>query len=166
MSETEPGAHTIKTHGAKVAKKHKHDWLILLLLVVIDIVLNVIHPFYRFVGKDMMTDLKYPLKDNTEPVWAVTSKFFFLCVCTVHTCILSTGFFPLLIFESPLLPGCVLFKYILFSNRRSEKKKKRTKKFYFTLDLYGIYVRTCIPIWVGCEKETTSFVSCHCLFVE
>ncbi|KAG5532329.1 hypothetical protein RHGRI_026832 [Rhododendron griersonianum] len=71
MSETEPGAHTIKTHGAKVAKKHKHDWLILLLLVVIDVVLNVIHPFYRFVGKDMMTDLKYPLKDNTVPVWAV-----------------------------------------------------------------------------------------------
>ncbi|KAG5532326.1 hypothetical protein RHGRI_026830 [Rhododendron griersonianum] len=71
MSETEPGAHTIKTHGAKVAKKHMHDWLILLLLVVIDIVLNVIHPFYRFVGKDMMIDLKYPLKGNTVPVWAV-----------------------------------------------------------------------------------------------
>ncbi|KAJ9708274.1 hypothetical protein PVL29_000370 [Vitis rotundifolia] len=30
-----------------------------------------IHPFYRFVGKDMMNDLKYPLKDNTVPGWAV-----------------------------------------------------------------------------------------------
>lgn len=80
MNETEPGAHTIKTHGAKVVKKHKHDWLILLLLVVIDIVLNVIHPFYRFVGKDMMTDLKYPLKDNTVPVWAVPVSFcFYVC---------------------------------------------------------------------------------------
>lgn len=48
-----------------------HDWLILLLLAAIEVILNIIHPFYRFVGKDMMTDLKYPMKDNTVPVWAV-----------------------------------------------------------------------------------------------
>lgn len=85
MGETEPGPHTIKTHGAKVAKKHKHDWLILLLLVVIDVVLNVIHPFYRFVGKDMMTDLKYPLKDNTVPIWAVPVSFsFYVCALCTH----------------------------------------------------------------------------------
>ncbi|KAK3031563.1 hypothetical protein RJ639_036362 [Escallonia herrerae] len=63
--------HTIKSHGASVARKHKHDWLILVLLAGIEVILNIIHPFYRFVGKDMMTDLKYPLKDNTVPVWAV-----------------------------------------------------------------------------------------------
>ncbi|XP_050375404.1 lipid phosphate phosphatase 2-like isoform X3 [Argentina anserina] len=63
--------YTIKSHGAAVAKNHKHDWLILVLLGVIEIVLNIINPFYRFVGKDMMTDLKYPLKDSTVPVWAV-----------------------------------------------------------------------------------------------
>lgn len=63
--------HTIKSHGATVARSHKHDWLILLLLVVIEIVLNIIHPFYRFVGKDMMSDLRYPMKDNTVPIWAV-----------------------------------------------------------------------------------------------
>ncbi|KAK0574459.1 hypothetical protein LWI29_024027 [Acer saccharum] len=34
-------------------------------------VLNIIEPFHRFVGEDMMTDLKYPLKDNTIPFWAV-----------------------------------------------------------------------------------------------
>ncbi|KAL6969893.1 putative lipid phosphate phosphatase 3, chloroplastic [Sarracenia purpurea var. burkii] len=71
ISEVELGAHTIKSHGASVARTHMHDWLILLLLVIIVVILNVIHPFYRFVGKDMMTDLKYPLKDNTVPVWAV-----------------------------------------------------------------------------------------------
>ncbi|KAL7001091.1 putative lipid phosphate phosphatase 3, chloroplastic [Sarracenia purpurea var. burkii] len=65
------GAHTIKAYGATVARKHMHDWIILLLLVVIEIILNVIHPFYRFVGKDMMTDLKYPIKGNTVPVWSV-----------------------------------------------------------------------------------------------
>ncbi|KAL6505773.1 Lipid phosphate phosphatase 1 [Orobanche hederae] len=63
--------HTIKSHGGKVVRSHKHDWLILILLAVTEIVLNIIHPFYRFVGKDMMTDLKYPMKENTVPVWSV-----------------------------------------------------------------------------------------------
>lgn len=63
--------HTIKSHGLSVARIHIHDWLILLLLVVIAIVLNVIGPFHRFVGKDMMTDLKYPMKDNTVPAWSI-----------------------------------------------------------------------------------------------
>ncbi|KDP35019.1 hypothetical protein JCGZ_09307 [Jatropha curcas] len=71
MREVDLGAHTIRSHGAKVAKNHMHDWLILLLLVVIEIVLFIIHPFYRFVGKDMMEDLKYPFKDNTVPGWSV-----------------------------------------------------------------------------------------------
>ncbi|KAG6382656.1 hypothetical protein SASPL_157635 [Salvia splendens] len=71
MPEIQLGAHTFRTHGAQVARFHMHDWLILFLLVAIDIILNVIEPFHRFVGQDMMTDLKYPLKDNTIPFWAV-----------------------------------------------------------------------------------------------
>ncbi|KAF8399069.1 hypothetical protein HHK36_014935 [Tetracentron sinense] len=71
MREVQLNAHTIKSHGVRVVRTHMHDWLILLLLVVIDVILNVIKPFYRFVGKDMMTDLQYPLKSNTVPVWAV-----------------------------------------------------------------------------------------------
>uniref|UniRef100_A0A1D1YRM1 Putative lipid phosphate phosphatase 3, chloroplastic n=1 Tax=Anthurium amnicola TaxID=1678845 RepID=A0A1D1YRM1_9ARAE len=71
MREVQLGAHTIQSHGVKLAKTHMHDWLVLLLLAVIVVILNVIHPFYRFVGKDMMDDLKYPLKSNTVPVWAV-----------------------------------------------------------------------------------------------
>lgn len=63
--------HTIKSHGRQLARDHKHDWLILLLLVVIEITLNVINPFYRFVGEGMMGDLMYPLKENTVPIWAV-----------------------------------------------------------------------------------------------
>ncbi|XP_022150490.1 lipid phosphate phosphatase 2-like [Momordica charantia] len=69
--EIDPAAHTIKSHGAKVAKIHLHDWLILLLLVAIEVTLVSIHPFYRYVGKDMMEDLKFPFKDNTVPVWSV-----------------------------------------------------------------------------------------------
>lgn len=71
MPEIQLGVHTIRSHGARVARIHMHDWLILLLLVVIDAVLNIIEPFHRFVGEDMMTDLRYPLKDNTIPFWAV-----------------------------------------------------------------------------------------------
>lgn len=63
--------HTVRSHGMTVARTHLHDWVILLVLVVIEVTLNVIHPFYRFVGKDMMSDLRYPLKDNTVPVWTV-----------------------------------------------------------------------------------------------
>lgn len=70
-------AYTIKSHGATIARTHLHDWLILVLLVVIDIILNIINPFYRFVGKDMMTDLRYPLKPNTVPVWAVPVSLLF-----------------------------------------------------------------------------------------
>ncbi|KAL5726579.1 hypothetical protein ACHQM5_009612 [Ranunculus cassubicifolius] len=71
MPEIQLGSHTLKSHGVQVARFHMHDWLIFLLLIVIEIVLNVIEPFHRFVGKDMMTDLRYPLKDNTVPFWGV-----------------------------------------------------------------------------------------------
>ncbi|KAF5206642.1 Lipid phosphate phosphatase, partial [Thalictrum thalictroides] len=71
MREVQLGQHTVRSHGREVARTHMHDWLMLLLLVAIEIVMDVIHPFYRFVGKDMMTDLKYPLKENTVPFWAV-----------------------------------------------------------------------------------------------
>nr|XP_043618261.1 lipid phosphate phosphatase 2-like isoform X2 [Erigeron canadensis] len=63
--------HTVRSHGMAVARNHIYDWLILMILAVIMIVLNCIPPFYRFVGKDMMTDLKYPFKDNTVPLWTV-----------------------------------------------------------------------------------------------
>lgn len=80
--------HTIKSHGRQLARDHKHDWLILLLLVVIEIILNVIHPFYRFVGEGMMSDLMYPMKDNTVPIWAVpvsrTSELFKTYHCCWH----------------------------------------------------------------------------------
>ncbi|XP_027926078.1 lipid phosphate phosphatase 2-like isoform X2 [Vigna unguiculata] len=69
--EVQLGSHTVSSHGYAVARTHKHDWLILLLLVLVAIGLYVVHPFHRFVGKDMMTDLRYPLKSNTVPVWSI-----------------------------------------------------------------------------------------------
>jgi hypothetical protein len=61
----------LKTHGGKVARLHMLDWIVLVLLGAIDVGLNLIEPFHRFVGKDMLDSLLYPLKDNTVPVWAV-----------------------------------------------------------------------------------------------
>lgn len=58
-----------------MAKLHMHDWIILMLLVAIEVGLNVIEPFHRFVGEGMMEDLKYPLQDNTIPIWAVPVTF-------------------------------------------------------------------------------------------
>ena len=61
-----------------------HDWLILMLLLVIEVVLFIIHPFYRFVGKDMMTDLRYPIKDSTVPVWAVPVSYYYLSCLLIN----------------------------------------------------------------------------------
>lgn len=71
MPEIQLGTHTIRSHGVQVVKFHMHDWLILALLAFLDLGLNLIEPFHRFVGEDMMTDLKYPMKGNTVPFWAV-----------------------------------------------------------------------------------------------
>ncbi|KAI8023110.1 Lipid phosphate phosphatase 2 [Camellia lanceoleosa] len=75
MPVGQSGAHTIRytirSHGVQVAKTHMYDWLILLLLVAIEVVLIIIEPFHRFVGAEMITGLKYPLKPNTVPVWGV-----------------------------------------------------------------------------------------------
>ena len=78
MPEIQLGAHTIRSHGVQVLKAHMHDWLILVLLAGLDLALNIIEPFHRFVGENMMTDLKYPLQDNTVPFWAVPVCFYFL----------------------------------------------------------------------------------------
>ncbi|KAM0833950.1 hypothetical protein ACQ4PT_063937 [Festuca glaucescens] len=71
MADIQLGCHTVRSHGAKLARLHMYDWIILLLLAVLDGLLNIIEPFHRFVGRDMMTDLSYPLKGNTIPFWAV-----------------------------------------------------------------------------------------------
>lgn len=71
MPEIQLGAHTIRSHGVQVARTHMNDWFVLLFLVVMEVILNVIEPFHRFVGEEMMVDLKYPLQENTVPLWVV-----------------------------------------------------------------------------------------------
>ncbi|XP_072968831.1 lipid phosphate phosphatase 2-like isoform X1 [Typha angustifolia] len=71
MADIQLGAHTLRSHGAKVMRFHMYDWIILVLLAITDGLLNIIEPYHRFVGRDMMTDLRYPMKGNTVPFWAV-----------------------------------------------------------------------------------------------
>ncbi|KAL8142022.1 hypothetical protein V2J09_015054 [Rumex salicifolius] len=64
--------HTIQSHGVEIARFHVYDWLVLIVLVALEAVLElVINPFNQFVSKDMMADLKFPLKANTVPMWTV-----------------------------------------------------------------------------------------------
>ncbi|KAI4350964.1 hypothetical protein L6164_005366 [Bauhinia variegata] len=70
MPELKSGCYTIKSHGSKVIRAHKLDWLILLLLVAIELLLDGMEPFHRYVGEEMMTDLKYPYKQETVPFLA------------------------------------------------------------------------------------------------
>ena len=65
----------LTTHGGKVARLHLVDWVVLALLVAVDVGLNLVEPFHRFVGEDMMADLRYPLKSNTVPVWTVPVRY-------------------------------------------------------------------------------------------
>ncbi|TKY47197.1 lipid phosphate phosphatase 4 [Spatholobus suberectus] len=62
---------TFQSPGSKLALSHKYDWLILLLLAALDGLLNIIEPFHRYVGKDMMQDLMFPFKKDTIPMWGV-----------------------------------------------------------------------------------------------
>ncbi|KAL5227529.1 hypothetical protein ABZP36_015794 [Zizania latifolia] len=69
--EVQLGSHTIQTHGVRLARKHMHDWIVLVLLAAVVIALHFVAPFSRFVGKDMMADISYPVERSTVPAWGV-----------------------------------------------------------------------------------------------
>lgn len=48
---------------------HLRDWIVIIICIILDAILNVIHPFYRFVGQNNIE--RYPHKKNTVPLWSV-----------------------------------------------------------------------------------------------
>jgi hypothetical protein len=54
----------LRAHGSRVARLHLFDWLVLALLAIIGVALNLVEPFHRFVGEDMMTSLRYPMYEG------------------------------------------------------------------------------------------------------
>jgi diacylglycerol diphosphate phosphatase / phosphatidate phosphatase len=71
MHDVRLPSHTIQMHGASLARKHTHDWVVLILLAAIVVALHYALAFSRFVGRDMMTDVRYPVKPSTVPAWGV-----------------------------------------------------------------------------------------------
>ncbi|MCL7031414.1 hypothetical protein MKW94_021675 [Papaver nudicaule] len=69
--DTHGNVHTLKSHGARVARKHMYDWIILVLLMVMYLGIYLIHPFHRYIGRHMMDDLRFPVKDVTVKFWVV-----------------------------------------------------------------------------------------------
>eukprot|EP00249_Psilotum_nudum_P004785 c18283_g1_i1 orf=344-1273(+) len=64
-------ADTARAALFRLLRFHLHDWVAIFGLAILDGVLNIIHPFYRYVGKSMIDDYMFPLKKNTIPFEAV-----------------------------------------------------------------------------------------------
>jgi small neutral amino acid transporter SnatA (MarC family) len=67
--------HTVQTHGARLVRKHTYDWVVLVVLATVVVVLHYAPPFTRFVGKDMMNDIRFPVRESTVPAWGVPVCF-------------------------------------------------------------------------------------------
>jgi diacylglycerol diphosphate phosphatase / phosphatidate phosphatase len=52
MHDVRLPSHTIQTYGASLARKHTHDWLVLILLAATVVALHYAPAFTRFVGRD------------------------------------------------------------------------------------------------------------------
>ncbi|RDX65977.1 putative lipid phosphate phosphatase 4, partial [Mucuna pruriens] len=101
--------------GSKLAVVHMHDWLVLLLLAAMDGVLNLVEPFHRYVGKEMMVDLMFPFKEDTIPMWGVPvhslyfhPHYYLSCILLCQKgCLRSTpcniGYYSLMLYFSLLL---------------------------------------------------------------
>lgn len=75
--QPEQGYRGIRSSGLKVARTHMYDWFMLMVLIGMWAIIHILHPFYRFVGKDMIGDFKYPLKGDTVPFWSVPVSIIF-----------------------------------------------------------------------------------------
>ncbi|XP_022980684.1 putative lipid phosphate phosphatase 3, chloroplastic [Cucurbita maxima] len=52
-------------------RSRRMDWLMVLVLMFMYVGIYLIHPFKRFVGRDVIAHLKYPLMSVTVPFWTV-----------------------------------------------------------------------------------------------
>ena len=55
----------------KIARFHIYDWIAVFGLILLYGALNLIDPFYRYIGETMIGDYMYPLKSNTIPFQVV-----------------------------------------------------------------------------------------------
>jgi diacylglycerol diphosphate phosphatase/phosphatidate phosphatase len=57
----------------KLFLHHWKDWVFVVFLIIMEVVLNVIHPYKRYLGKEMFVtgEYMYPLMKQTVPAAAV-----------------------------------------------------------------------------------------------
>jgi hypothetical protein len=58
-------------------KYHIKDWIFIVVLIVVEVVCLVVHPYRKYVGEQMFVTgkLRYPLKANTVPTAVVPVCF-------------------------------------------------------------------------------------------
>ncbi|KAK9116217.1 hypothetical protein Sjap_015164 [Stephania japonica] len=71
MMDVQHGRPNMRSHGVRVARAHYRNWLLVVLFGGTELILFIVDPFHSFVGKDMMTNLKYPKKNITIRFWVV-----------------------------------------------------------------------------------------------
>ena len=80
MSESQFGANS---HVLKLVRRHRHDWVVLILLGLIDGMLILIEPFHRYLSEEKLTpDIKYPFHHDIIPMWAVPVRSSSLNYCS------------------------------------------------------------------------------------
>ncbi|XP_022158499.1 putative lipid phosphate phosphatase 3, chloroplastic [Momordica charantia] len=73
MREAHRSGHQTAVSGgaAAVLKRRRLDWLMVLVLMFMYFGIFKIQPFRRYVGRDMIANVKYPLMGVTIPFWTV-----------------------------------------------------------------------------------------------
>ncbi len=75
--DPDPPAPNSDVKFLSLIKYHWTDWVCLVILIIIEIILEVIHPYKRYVGpKNFVTgELLYPMHSQTIPFYAVPVSF-------------------------------------------------------------------------------------------
>jgi hypothetical protein len=75
--DPDPPAPNSDVKFLSLVKYHWTDWVCLVILIIIEIILEVIHPYKRYVGpKNFITgELLYPMHSQTIPFYAVPVSF-------------------------------------------------------------------------------------------
>lgn len=63
-------------------KRYLFDWFLLFVLIVCSGLVNLIHPFHRYVNEEILKSLMFPLKDNTIPS-AIVPVYFFIVIASL-----------------------------------------------------------------------------------
>lgn len=75
-----PDGHTNLGFG-RLILHHWKDWIFVIILLILEVILQIIHPYKRYVGAHMFVtgELMYPMRNQTVPTYAVPVCFPAFC---------------------------------------------------------------------------------------